>query len=228
MPVKRKFSRAIGSSQGAAKKPKYSVATTKFTGLSTSNRLLRTKQQVVLRYSDSFALNPTTGGFPASKNFRATSLTDPDYDLGGHQPRGFDQLMSLYGHYFVDEVLCEVFFDFNSTRVMLGYINILDNADLPNRIDAMETRVGTQKLLTHVNSGEGGYLKITCKPNEFLGLPKHDGSMKGNASSSPDADVYFCVGTMPIDNLVDTGPTNCVVKLTYKCTLIEPKEPSSS
>lgn len=49
-----------------------------------------------LRYTDRFEFNPTNTN-TAVASFRANGLWDPDERVGyGHQPRGFDEMMSIY------------------------------------------------------------------------------------------------------------------------------------
>jgi hypothetical protein len=55
---------------------------------------------VSLRYVWQGALDASSGGL-ASKQFYLNGLYDPEVAVGGHQPRGFDQLMAAYGRYTV-------------------------------------------------------------------------------------------------------------------------------
>lgn len=218
-----------GSFKRPFKKPKYTVATAKKTSLGASNKLLRSKQQVVLRYHEDFSINGGSSGLPDYYTFSATSLRDPNVSGIGHQPRGFDQLMSLFTHYIVDEVLIEVFYQSNLTRECVSFIQVRDAPPtLMSRNDAFECQTMTEGYIGSTNAGYGGKLQMTVKPNEFLGLKKHDDGMKGSTLANPPADVYLTVGLMSIDPGVDIAPTNVVVKLTYKVTLIEPKEPGAS
>ena len=53
---------------------------------------------------------------PSVTSFRANSLFDPEYAVGGGQPRGFDQLVSLgYQLFYTRKCKCTVeFFNYNS------------------------------------------------------------------------------------------------------------------
>lgn len=53
-----------------------------------------------LRYSQRFTLDAATGGV-AYKTFGINDLRDPDHTGVGHQPMGFDQLMSFYSRFCV-------------------------------------------------------------------------------------------------------------------------------
>ncbi|QGQ63634.1 capsid protein [Chicken circovirus 5] len=53
-----------------------------------------------LTYCDNVTLDPGAN-VVAGRVFRANGLFDPDVALGGHQPYGFDQLMSIYNRFVV-------------------------------------------------------------------------------------------------------------------------------
>ncbi len=65
---------------------------------------MRTK----LRYVEhrDFTLTTTTNA--VSAQFNALGMFDPDVNLGGHQPRGFDEFMTTYGSYTVIGSTCSV------------------------------------------------------------------------------------------------------------------------
>mgnify|MGYP000665845920 FL=1 len=58
---------------------------------------------VSLRYVWQGALDASAGGL-ASKQFNLNGMYDPEVAVGGHQPRGFDQLMAAYNRYCVVSV----------------------------------------------------------------------------------------------------------------------------
>lgn len=67
------------------------------------------KQKVVkLRYVQEILLNTPGGGVSKSIPFVANGCFDPYYPIGGHQPKGFDQWMTLYSHYNVLGSKCSV------------------------------------------------------------------------------------------------------------------------
>lgn len=55
---------------------------------------------VKLRYADTFGIDVAAAS-ASYANFCANGCYDPDLALGGHQPRGFDQIMPQYNHYTV-------------------------------------------------------------------------------------------------------------------------------
>lgn len=61
------------------------------------------RQDVVLSYQFTGQTNPgvVTSG---DHTFRLNSVFDPDFSLGGHQPRGFDQFAAIYKYFRVRKV----------------------------------------------------------------------------------------------------------------------------
>lgn len=66
---------------------------------------LRTKLRYVVRRE--FEFTNTTA---IQVRMRANDLYDPEYATGGHQPRGFDELMNVYGSYTVIGSKCHAQF----------------------------------------------------------------------------------------------------------------------
>lgn len=56
---------------------------------------------VKLRYVDHLNVAAPAVNAITVKEFRANGLYDPDFSIGGHQPYGFDQLMTQYNHFTV-------------------------------------------------------------------------------------------------------------------------------
>nr|AGA18401.1 hypothetical protein [uncultured marine virus] len=65
---------------------------------------IRTK----LRYTGKFAFDIGSETGILQKTFRANSIFDPDYSLGGHQPRGTDQYAEIYNMYTVHSSSCAI------------------------------------------------------------------------------------------------------------------------
>lgn len=65
--------------------------------------LIPSTRRVTLRYAieDYGSVSIAAGDNFAVFNFRGNSVFDPEEAVGGHQPRGYDQLTALYSHYKV-------------------------------------------------------------------------------------------------------------------------------
>ena len=128
------------------------------------HQLLRTKQDCVLRYHESFSLNPGTAGVPSFYTFRANSCYDPNYTGTGHQPRGYDQIMSMYQYLAVREVQIEVWFQPRDGAPVILSINADANAPASyDRDKMMEQRTAVFKTAAGISAGNPGYISRRCR-----------------------------------------------------------------
>lgn len=67
------------------------------------------KQKVTLRYGFVWEIDPAAG-ISAEHLFKANGLFDPENNVLGHQPRGFDEWSSFYKHYRVTSSSCSANF----------------------------------------------------------------------------------------------------------------------
>lgn len=198
--------------------------------LSGDHRILATSKIVTMRYSEQFAINPTAS-VPGSYVFVANGLFDPRHAAGGHQPRGFDELMSMYRRYEVLECLAEIWVEADDAEIpQIVSLSVRSGSGATvDRQDVIEHRTASLKA---VAGSEGGpavmYHKIAVKPAEFLGLKAGaDDTLRGIATGNPSSGVYIHVNNIPI-KATDAGPLNIQAKLSFKVKLSEPKEPASS
>ena len=64
--------------------------------------LIPMRTKVTLKYAQDIELKiPAQAGLIDRYQFRANSINDPDYQLGGHQPMGHDQYANFYQKYVV-------------------------------------------------------------------------------------------------------------------------------
>lgn len=224
--MKRRFT--PGGSQATPVKKKRRVnswTVSSAPALSRSHRLLKTKQTVVMRYSDQFPLLGAAAGAAKSHVFSCNGLYDPDVTGVGHQPRGFDELMKLYDHYIVRKATCEVWIKNAANPALIG-IQVKDDATVSALAkDLMEDEYSIVKG-SNGGGGETTYVRFTVDVEKFLG-GEDISSLKGSASGNPSELADFHIVAFPIDP-ADTVNVDAVVKITYLADLIEPKQPASS
>lgn len=188
------------------------------------------KMVTKLRYAEQVDLNPTAG-VVAGHIFSANGLYDPNIAVGGHQPRGFDQLMALYDHFVVLGAYITVNYDNtgNAGNALVG-IAMRDSATADTDInDYMETGRVIQKY-----AGGSGAPSTTVRmkgnPNKFLGRskPLADSQLKGSASANPTEQVYFHIFAGDTDGLTNLNAIHCSVIIDYIVAFIEPKNPAQS
>lgn len=92
MPSKRNGKKRMRKPRAKrTNRPRYSIA--------TSNKPFPLVRHAKLKYFDELTLNST--GNVAYTSYGANCLFDTYLGTGGHQPMGFDQLMTIYNHYEV-------------------------------------------------------------------------------------------------------------------------------
>nr|AGA18400.1 hypothetical protein [uncultured marine virus] len=144
--------------------------------------------------------------------------------------KGFDQLMAMYEHYHVDECLLEVWADCQDlTTSQLITLSVNRSATpIVSRNDVLENRMASTYALAASQGGPAAtYQRISVNPDKFLGMKSKDDSTWGSDLANPYQQVYFHASAMPIRE-TDTGEVYLTFKLTYKCTLREPKSVISS
>lgn len=192
------------------------------------NTPLPTKLKAKLRYFDFPTMNIGLGGAAATQVYNANGMYDPDYSGAGGQPRGFDQLMSLYDHFVVigSKITVQV-----ATGAGIGPVMcVLDlkdtNAADANIVASMESSYATNKL--HSPAGNTSVLVQTFSP-KFLGRshPLSDPDLKGSDSANPAEAAYYHLVMASIAGVDETAVYPSVV-IEYTCIFIEPKRPSAS
>ena len=127
MPATKKLKRTSTylTPGGARKKRKTqgaAISTAVPRGLSLRKQTIQPKLKATFRYTRTQQVT-ATGGSAGYAIFRMSPY-DPEYAIGGTQPRGWNQLESLYRDYVVDSVNVEVRF-INSSPSSRPYTFIL-------------------------------------------------------------------------------------------------------
>jgi hypothetical protein len=206
----------------------YSGATSSKVPLSLDHQLLRTKQNCVLRYHETFTLNPTIGGVPALYAFRSNSCFDPNFTGIGHQPRGFDQIMAMYQYLAVREAQIEIWFTTSDGAPVI--LSIHADGNVPSafaRNSLMEGRTAVYKAAGGISAAGPGYITLRVKPWELAGTKLSETDYKHLSTGNPVISQFFNVGGMPLE-ATDSGEINCVARITYHCEVTEPIQPTSS
>lgn len=194
--------------------------------------ILNNQQRGTLRYSQKFSLTPGSG-VVSSRNFSANGVYDPDFVIGGAQPRGFDQLMTMYDHCVVLKSKCEVFVaaDEPNTKTDIIDISLRDTAfTSSNYRDFEEYGLHKRRILAPAESGqEVGYLSMEADVNKFLGRssPLSDPELKNSVGSNPKEDAWWTISLYSVSGAASVK-RDIIVTITYDVVFIEPKNPSAS
>jgi len=185
-----------------------------------------------LRYSTSISLSSTSGVITSTYVFRANDLFDPDFTSTGHQPMGFDQLMSFYNHFVV-----------RRARITLLIRNTTDSQPtVCVRVDADSTALTTIDRIvefggcetidldTKLASGATKKLVLSVDIAKMQGIKPSaltaDVNLRGTAATSPTEVTYFHVTMWNTSGI--TGAATADVILEQVATFTEPRDLTAS
>lgn len=193
-------------------------------------------QMTKLRFCEQIALDPGVG-LVASSTYNAGSCYDPRVNVGGAQPRGFDQWMAFYSHFVVlgSKITCT----FQTTGLQPsdgnGIVGIYLKAGSVSEISTISQLVEEQNTVHKPVGPVGGYNSTaictkTYSAKRFLGRQSvlSDPALKGSSTADPTESAFYeiCVGPSSTgDNL---GSVRVLVEIEYVVAFIEPKTLPSS
>lgn len=200
--------------------------------LSFKKPLMAPKHFCKLRYQTNVSINPGAAGTAAVHTFRANGLYDPDLTGVGHQPRGFDQIMSLYDHYVVLGSKISVTFANTNASVYNKLVGITlqdDGTTSTDVNDYMERSYVSSGMLSATGSQHVITRSLNCSVKRFLGRSSvlSDPQLKGGASSNPTEEAIFHVFGATMQS-VDGQVIDCSVIIDYLVAFIEPRDVSQS
>jgi hypothetical protein len=186
-----------------------------------------------LRYSTTFALSATTGAITSTQVFRANDLFDPDFTGTGHQPMGFDQLMTWYNHFVVIWAKITVVAKCTSGSAPTVCLRV-DADSTPLTVIDRIVEIGgcvTEDLEVKGAYGANKKLSMTADICKLQGVSRSaitaDPSLQGNAAASPAECTYFHI-TLWDTVATTTGSCECDVILEQIAIFLEPRNISES
>lgn len=199
--------------------------------------ILKTRQNATLVYA---SLNNLITGVASYYSFRLNGLYDPEVAIGGSQPRGFDQLASIYGKYTVRKAKVEVTFfpGVNSgDQGVVCYLVIHNkNQGFANQ-RAIEEDRNHKSIISSgifrdtangVGIGGNGPRKLTTVVDlaKFSGTSVFMDSMSALVTGDPTDEIVASV--YAYDNFGVQATVTCNVRITYSAVFMEPKDPGAS
>lgn len=167
--------------------------------------------------------------------FRGNSLYDPNLTAVGHQPRGFDQLATLYKNYKVLGSSVVARFAQNSTGAASSntVISLCAQADtdVPTGIKALVENPRAKWKVTGPNNGTPPlHLKGYMSTRKILGLTKAQASADDYSSVVGDNPAKGWVWNVSSGTLDQSTPINseAVIELTYYAVFYGRQNISSS
>lgn len=179
-----------------------------------------------LRYTDVFSINPTVGS-AGIWTFAANGLFDPNVTGTGHQPMGFDQLMTFYNHYEV--IGAKIKFTVVPGAEVTGFnfgVKLDDNATpTASGIDVICEHAMTQ-WKTHPGTGLSNGFDVYCSysSKKFFGDKAGDRELWGTSAANPAELAYFCCFISALTALQDIGSIPCFAAIEYIVKFHEAKD----
>jgi len=212
-----------GGAKGPKKKKRktssYNVIPSPFTVGTTFNAgPLGKSQKATLVYSSRFTVDASQ-----TQVFSLNSVYDPYVTGGGHQPRGLDQIFTMFDHAVVIGAKVELW-GVTSGRPVLMSATVRDAVTtVVDYRDVIESGYSTNTLLP-TNGAAGGKIEFTINPNKFLGRskPMADPELKNSAVGGPIEQAFLHVHNVNLD-ATGTDRMQCVLRITYTTVFIEPK-----
>lgn len=148
-----------------------------------------------LKYSETLQLTATLGATIMSI-YRANSLYDPKYAVGGSQPRYYDQLTAVYQKYLVTGCKAKIHWSNQSSTVPANCVIQFGDQD-PTGYTLYDLTEFRYSKLTQVGtaSGEGN-----AKSQMYISM----GKILGQNSLNSDPYIYTGVNADPIDEVFCT------------------------
>ena len=154
--------------------------------------------------------------------FRGNGPYDPDAQIGGNQPAGFDNYMALYRFYRVTAARIDVEFSLGNNMTAVLYVSTATGAPGPS-LSAACAQPGAQIISTLTQGGNANCLRrsLYCKTSDIVGTTITNDDLVGTSGSVPNDQWYFQWHMYNADGSTAQG-YSCHFKITYYVQLFEP------
>ena len=190
---------------------------------------VQNKMFTKMRYYFETSFTTGVAGISYTHVVTANGLFDPDITSIGHQPRGFDQLMTLYDHYVVlgSKMTARITGNASADVVPTNFGIAIKDSDTTssNPNDYMENSSVTSTIWSASTASR--QLTKSFSTKKFLGRTNvlSDPQLKGSTAGNPTEQGYFHIFAFG----QEAGSTyNVNGWVDYLVCLIEPKTPTQS
>ncbi len=230
---RRKHYRRRGRRSSRRNGSKYSMQSRRV--FAPRRSLLGNSRVVKLKYCETTQIPVDLIGLPGLVAFNILNIQDPNFSSGGHQPRGYDQLESLWNRYNVLGARITVnFMPSNTQHSVIQYIQTtsLTPLTLVNPVDALEDRQVVSRPFAPGGGAVNGVLFSNFSTKRFFDKADvvddhHLGGFTGGAP--PPVGVYWVVSNSPTHaGVTGLQPTDIVVNIEYIVLYSAPKNPLAS
>lgn len=184
------------------------------------------RMMVKLVYCDVWVLS-TAAGSTETIVWRANSIEDPQYAVGGHQPRFHDQWAAFYIRYHVMacKIVCRVVAH-TLNNVCRVYLISSDNPNSPSANDYCE-HMGVRKAVITANKNNATLSSYRSSRSVLGPLRTGQTSSGADFGSNPVDEWYWKFG-LHNEHASTAAGIKVEFTLTFYCKFSERKQPSTS
>lgn len=194
--------------------------------------LFPARKRAYLTYHTHPQLFCGAGGVAGTHVFAANGLYDPDVTSTGHQPMGFDQMMTFYYHYTVLKAKITVWVKDNSTT-LAGWCAVSRNGS-STATTAIDDLIEGGNIEYHpVNRGfewqSNVKMVMDMDVARYEGIDDllDDNDYRGSSSANPNDIAYFHVSVWnPYDATSYSFDLDVLIE--FEAIFTEPRKPTSS
>lgn len=179
-----------------------------------------------LQYFDGpYVINPGVAGAYSSQIWQVNSLYDPDTTGVGHQPNGFDQMMTLYKEYVVRRAYIELeIWNSDNTQAQMVVLSVSNSSSAFGDI-VVEMESGNSEFNT-VGVSQGGQavrkMKKWIDISKFLGTDvTKDDTYVGTAAANPNKGCFVHLGVTS-QNAADSAAVYVYALIKFDCEFRSP------
>lgn len=213
MPVRKYAKKRV-------RKPFRKAGRRRYKRFTTPNMPFPLLRRAKLRYFDELTIN--SSGNVAFVSYGANCLYDPYLSTGGHQPMGFDQLMTLYNHYEVYGAKITVKFLPNGDQFYCG-VAIDDDTNYTGATTTALEQRGTKGNYMGVNATRPVVITQYYSQKKMFGKrARGTDNQKGTIAANPAEQGVFNVWQSGVGG-ADPAPCVILVEIQYYAMFSELK-----
>lgn len=167
--------------------------------------------------------------------YTCNGMYDVDISGTGHQPMGFDQIMTLYNHYTVTHSEMEVTFRNRSANPIKVGIMVSPNTTVMTDYYVMNENgtIVTAFLQPNLVNGSIKTLNIEWDGNKYFGEKDITAAdhYAGDVTTNPAEQAYYhlvCYNPLSVSSGNESAAVTCEVRIIYHAVLNEPKKMPTS
>lgn len=170
-------------------------------------------------------------------SYRANSIFAPYVGIGGHQPRGFDELISLYSRFVVYKSKIRVQFISQSQGAIgsnsyVALATVSGTGVLATMNDYVENKYCKWRTIANLNSTDinGECLTSVCNVPKFVQVKDmlDNEELQGSVIANPVNIITWQITGQGVDPAGVANVISCLIYIDYYGYFIEPVQPAQS